>query len=89
MSTWFYLRCDDHDPPMLADDESGQHTYDLPQIRADIAERDYLARLYGDTYGEGLDYFRKHTARFLAAHPKCRIAIEDEYGHEHPIEATE
>lgn len=39
MSTYLYLACLDHDPPLFADDESGQHLYDLPQIRADIARR--------------------------------------------------
>ena len=31
--------CLDHDPPLKADGESGQHLYDLPQIRKDIRRR--------------------------------------------------
>lgn len=85
MSTWIYLRCEDHNPPLLAEDESGQHLYDLPQLRADIRDRDYMARLYEDTYGDGLGYFRRHTARFLATHKACRLGIVDEYGVEHPL----
>jgi len=84
MSTWIYLRCEDHTPPLMADDESGQHLYDLPQIRADIAGRDALVAAIKD----GLtvdDYFRRHTARFLVQHPKCRLSIQDEYGDEHPL----
>ena len=38
MSTYLYLRCEDHDPPLVAREESGQHLYDLPTIRADIAD---------------------------------------------------
>ena len=36
MSTWLYLRCESHDPPLENDGESGQHLYDLEQIWADI-----------------------------------------------------
>ena len=39
MSTYIYLQCLDHDPPLRAQDESGQHYYDLPRIRADVANR--------------------------------------------------
>jgi len=87
VSTYLYLACKDHDPPLLADSESGQHLYDLPQIREDIADRDAIVSL-----GDGVDYghwFRNSTARFLRAHPKCEIAIRDEYGHWHPTADTE
>ena len=92
MSTWLYLECLDHDPPLRADDESGQHLYDLPQIRADIADRDALvaavrATRFGDVEQVTNDYFRRHTLRFLVAHPTCHIGIRDEYGHLHPLDA--
>ncbi len=88
MSTYIYLACLDHDPPLIAEEESGQHLYDLPQIRADIAARDALytvidASEYQDVPDMG-SYFRNQTARFLATHRKCRIGIRDEYGDEHP-----
>lgn len=84
MSTWLYLRCEDHTPPLMADDESGQHLHDLPQIRADIATRDALvAAIKGGLTVD--DYFRRHTARFLLRHPKCRLSIQDEYGVEHAL----
>ena len=85
MSTYLYLKCLDHDPQLFADDESGQHLYDLDQIRADVANREAIvAAATLDIRPD--DYFRRHTARFLYAHPKCRIGIEDEYGTEHPTE---
>lgn len=85
MSTYVYLVCFDHEPPITADDESGQHLYDLPQIRADLADRERIvANVNDDTWPD--DYFRRHTARFLSAHPHCRIGIRDEYGREHPTE---
>lgn len=88
MSTYIYLVCLDHDPPLIAEEESGQHLYDLPQIRADIAARDALyividASEYQDVPDMG-SYFRSRTARFLAGHRKCRIGIRDECGTEHP-----
>ena len=81
MSTWLYLECLDHDPPLRAGDESGQHLYDLPQIRADIAKPLPALLMVLDIDGES--HFRKNTARFRRAHPRCRIGIRDEYGHEH------
>lgn len=89
MSTWLYLECLDHDPPLRSEGESGQHLYDLPQIRADIAARDALLTLvaaseYGDVPDMG-SHMRTNTARFLVAHPRCHLGIRDEYGYSHPI----
>jgi hypothetical protein len=81
MSTYLYLVCEQHDPPLRADDESGQHLYDLPTIRKDLAGRDELVRLYRE--GADFVYFTNHTARFLSNHPKCPIGIVDEYGDSH------
>lgn len=84
MSTYMYLKCLDHDPPLLAGRESGQHTYDLPQIRADIAQREVLVAAF-DQDAVTDDYFRSATIWFLAFHRKCRIGIEDEYGDQYPL----
>lgn len=85
MSTWLYLECLDHVPPIQAEDESGQHLYDLPSIREDIANRDVLVRMYENTIAADFGYFRNHTVRFLAHHKMCRIGIRDEYGRDHPV----
>ena len=85
MSIYVYLVCLDHNPPLVAGDESGQHLYDLPQIRKDIADRDMIVAAVKADVFDGSNYFRNHTARFLAAHPTCRIGIRDEYGTEYPI----
>ena len=84
MSTYIHLQCLSHNPPLVADGESGQHLYDLPQIREDIANR-YLIVQAAKADIWPVDYFRRNTANFLAAHPHCRLGIEDEYGNEHPI----
>jgi len=95
VSTYLYLRCEDHTPPLVATEESGQHTYDLPRIRAEIADRENVAdryARYGGDFGDQFDseaYFRAHSARFLADHPTCRIGIVDEYGRDHPVDPKE
>lgn len=85
MSTWLYLRCLDHDPPLIADGESGQHLYDLPQIRDDIANREDIVRYIEDDVWPDDNRFQMNTYRFLHAHPKCRVDIVDEYNKTHPI----
>ena len=45
MSTYLYLRCESHNPPIENDDESGQHLYDLEQIWADLDNRDRILSL--------------------------------------------
>lgn len=82
MSTYIYLQCLDHTPSLTADSESGQHLYDLPQLRADIHDREVLTRLHHD--GADLGYFRNHTAAFLSQHPTCHLGIIDETGEHHP-----
>ena len=84
MSTYLYLKCLDHDPPLISEGESGQHLYDLPQIRADIANRGQLVDADLPDYYR--DNFRHNTVWFLTQHPRCRIGIVDEYGHEHSAE---
>ncbi len=87
MSTWIYLECADHDPPIKADGESGQHLYDLPDIREDIRRRAQWT--CPDEHRSGAHWFRLNSRRFLAQHPHCRIVIRDEYGREHPIEGDD
>lgn len=88
MSTWLYLRCESHDPPLENDGESGQHLYDLEQIWADIKHRDRIAAAYHDGMIPD-DHFRCNTAWFLAAHPNCQITVVDEYGRTHTPEEVE
>lgn len=86
MSTSLYLVCTDHDPPVQNDCESGQHLYDLPQLREDLANRELIVAAAGIyLYPQDCDSHRCNTARFLEQHPKCNLIIRDEYGREHPI----
>lgn len=83
MSTWLYLECQSHTPPLSSASEVGQHLYDLPTIRGYFAERQHLAEVDADDLP---DYWRRTAARFFHDHPHCRVGIRDEYGEEHPIE---
>lgn len=84
MSTWIYLHCLDHDPPLSADAESGQHLgFNVDQAVQDITDREkIIAAAAIDCHPD--DHFRRNTARFLIHHPRCRIGIRDEYGQWHP-----
>lgn len=84
MSTYIYLVCTDHDPPIVAEDESGQHLYDLPQIRQDVADREHIVQATRGGFTAD-DYYRRNTARFLRQHPKCNLEIRDEYDRPHPL----
>lgn len=87
MSTYLYLQCETHTPRLRADSESGQHLYDLEQIRSDIANRAAIVAAWRDDWrpDDGPTYWRSNTARFLAEHPHCVIGIIDEYGRNHPL----
>ena len=84
MSTYYYLQCLDHTPPLLAQDESGQHIDDLDMIINDVKNRNYLTELY--VHGRLDGYFTLNTARFLVSHKTCRIGIVDEYGKRHYVD---
>lgn len=93
MSTWLYLECHSHNPPLRAPEESGQHLYDLPQLRSTLQWdskklQEQLERYTYDSYADTWDvfhgYFFGNTAKFLVEHPNCEIKIIDELGVEHP-----
>lgn len=83
MSTYIYLECESHDPPLRANGESGQHLYDLPQLRDDIVNREAIAAAIALDANFG--HFRNNTAWFLAQHPRCSLRIVDEYGRQHSL----
>lgn len=87
MSNYLYLRCESHNPPLRAEEESGQHLSDLPVIRADIRMRETIVAMYDHAeYFDMGDYFRNHTMRFLVKHRTCELGIESEYGDVYPLE---
>lgn len=87
MSTYVYLECLDHDPPLSSPDEVGQHLSDLPDIRRAIQNKDlFIANAAADLDVDYGSRFANTAASFLVSHPKCAIGIFDEYGRRHPIE---
>ena len=83
VSTYISLQCLSHRPPLVAEGESGQHLYDLPQLREDIAQAvalgwahhpDGIAALSVGCWPE--ERFRRTTALFLREHPTCLLGIQ-------------
>lgn len=86
MSTYLYLVCPLHEPPLRSADEVGQHLSDLPTIRDYIADRQALAAAMENWKIPSSEYFRRAAATFLQAHPNCPVTIADEYGTTHPVD---
>lgn len=95
MSTYVYLVCDSHEPPLVAGDESGQHLYNLPAVVTAIAHAKDVADLFvANGSGQAVEalviakagpvrwdaHYGRHTGSFLAQHTTCRLGIVDEYG---------
>lgn len=78
MSTYFFLQCEDHDPPIRTDRESGQHYYNLQQIFEDLDNRRFIEECNAQDIDPD-DYYRRHTFQFLRDHPHCTITVWDEY----------
>lgn len=87
MSTYLYLRCKSHNPPLDNDGESGQHLRDLDNIWDDIADRDTVTAAWRKGFRPN-DTFRYNTAKFLVAHPHCDISVVDEYERIHYPDGT-
>lgn len=88
MSTYLYLQCEDHTPPIRSFCHSGQHLRDLAQIFKDIDSRELIVAAYNEDMVP-MHNFRRATASFLAQHPHCRVTVIDEYGRTHtPEEVT-
>jgi hypothetical protein len=83
----------DHDPPLRAESPSGQHLYDLPQIRWDIAHREELLRISDEVAEKGgwyrLNNDRDNSINFFEDHRTCNLGIRDQYGEWHAITEEE
>ena len=78
MSTYMYLECTCHNPPLQASEESGQHYRDLRDIFDDIDNRDEVVSAVKRDMLPA-DTVRRNTALFLADHPRCDIQVISEY----------
>lgn len=84
MSTYWYMECLSHDPPLRSENEFTQHTddqYFAAGIRL-IAERPLVIDWDEINYNDGspLGYYYINAIRFLDQHPKCEIGLLNEYG---------
>ena len=87
MSTYLYLQCDSHEPPIGANQEAGQHLYDLEHIRKDWANRHAIKTgLEAGLSPEGDSYFQSSNRIFMMQHINCEVSIHDEYDRQHSLE---
>jgi hypothetical protein len=86
MSTYWYLECTDHDPPIRSADEVEQHTYGLDPIRELVRRRAEIADDAFPDYPRDYDYFARHAVTFLVQHPKCSMRLVSEYGDTEEVE---
>jgi hypothetical protein len=84
MSTYMYLQCLEHDPPLRSNGEVGQHAYDLKDIRKYIANREAICALLEADIPIGNSgvgtFWANNASWFLYEHQKCEIGIINEYG---------
>ncbi len=84
MSTYWYLECMDHDPPLKSFDEVTQHTDDVYYRRAvELVHQRPLDPDWENTYyrdGSADTYFEGHARAFLVQHPQCTVGLINEYG---------
>lgn len=80
MSCYQYLNCIDHDPPLRAEGESGQHTYDIPRIQELLAMRDTIVQVADTLPFEPESRYDANTIAFIRQHPHCRLRIINELG---------
>ena len=73
MSTYWYLECVSHKPPIRSEDEVEQHTYGLTAIRKAIRE----ATLDDPRV---MTRWESNAARFALQHPHCALCFVSEYG---------
>lgn len=90
MSTYLYLQCLSHDPPIRSYGDVGSNLSQLPEIQEDVKNRDKIVAEtdYETIHDDGWTR-AKTRALFFRDHPKCTLGIIDEYNKTHPITAEE
>lgn len=87
MSTYWYFECLDHTPPLRSDGEFTQHTDDdLFWEAVALAGKRPLPEYRGPWDGW---QFNRNAHLFLYEHPKCRLALVNEYGEHRALDTTE
>ena len=89
MSTYHYLECANHNPPLLSDDEVEQHrdTETLKKVRELVRDRANIVPLLREekiNYPD--DYFLKNALKFLVSHEHCKVNLVTEYNEREELE---
>jgi hypothetical protein len=96
VSTYWYLQCYDHEPPLCSYEEVEQHTQDASFAALhELHERreEFMAR-EAEYTSKGMDfeppvaldpYYVSHAWLFIRRHPMCRIRLINEYGDTRPL----
>jgi hypothetical protein len=86
MSTYWHYECADHDPP-LTSAEFTQHTDDdAYRFGVTLATSRPLDHAWWDGDLSGASgYFERNARSFLEQHPRCRLALVNEYGERRPL----
>ncbi|AMS03154.1 hypothetical protein BJD61_gp75 [Gordonia phage Obliviate] len=88
MSTYHYLECSCHNPPLTSDEEVEQHrgTETLEKVRELVRRRDVILPL---VRAELVDYpddrYLRNALTFLNDHEHCVIGLVTEYGERESI----
>lgn len=93
MSTYFYLQCVSHDPPLQSESEVEQHwTPFLDVIRGIVRDRELgefkqpWQVINGPAQPYSIhDFWEAVAHAFVQAHPTCRIELVSEYGEREAI----
>lgn len=86
MSTYLYLQCLEHDPPISSDGEVGQHLYDLDDVKKLYVNRELLIQMQKQDLPITWDSnFQSNASRFFCQHPNCTVQVVTEYGDVYPL----
>lgn len=83
MSTYFYLECLSHTPPLQCDTEVSQHDDRYVEAAIRLAQGEPATSFTEDDFLGS--WTREGALRFLREHEHCAIDIVSEYGDRRPI----
>ncbi|MDJ0010115.1 hypothetical protein [Gordonia alkanivorans] len=89
MSTYHYLECANHNPPLLSDDEVEQHrdTETLDKVRELVRNRATIVPLLREEkIGLPDDRYLENALRFLVFHEHCKVNLVTEYDEREELE---
>lgn len=91
MSTYYYLECLAHTPPIVSTEESARKSSQISQIREDWEHREEIWWSYDSGLLTNVEFGspRMATIHFMEHHKDCPVQIRSEYGEVYPIAAED